>query len=237
MFDLSVVSSGAFAPAWKILLPMFEQHSGLRVQSQAGASVGDAPTAVPQRLARGEDVDVVIMSGPALSDMMAAGFVSARQDLALSRIGLAVRAGAAVPDIATPEALTTVLLGAGRIALSRSVSGVYVQETLLARLGIAEAVAGRLVFASGEPAGAILARGEADVALQQVSELKPVAGIALVGPIAEEVQLATMFAAGLVARSARTEAGRLLLAFLASEAAHAVIRESGMDPTLAHTSA
>jgi len=230
MFDLEIVSSGAFAPAWKILLPMFEQQSGLKLQSQAGASVGDAPTAVPQRLARGEDIDVVIMSGPALSDMMAAGFVSARQDLALSRIGLAVQAGAAVPDIATPEALTTVLLGAGRIALSRSVSGVYVQERLLARLGIAEAVSERLVFAAGEPAGAILARGEADVALQQVSELKPVAGITLVGPIAEDVQLATMFAAGLVASSTRAETGLALMRFLVSGAARGAIEASGMDP-------
>jgi len=230
MFDLSIVSSGAFAPAWKVLLPMFEQQSGLKLQSQAGASVGDAPTAVPQRLARGEDIDVVIMSGPALADMMAAGFVSARQDLALSRIGLAVQAGAAVPDIATPEALTTVLLGAGRIALSRSVSGVYVQERLLARLGIAEAVSGRLVFAAGEPAGAILARGEADVALQQVSELKPVAGITLVGPIAEDVQLATMFAAGLVASSTRAETGLALMRFLVSGAARGAIEASGMDP-------
>jgi molybdate transport system substrate-binding protein len=230
MFDLSIVSSGAFAPAWKVLLPMFEQQSGLKLQSQAGASVGDAPTAVPQRLARGEDIDVVIMSGPALADMMAAGFVSARQDLALSRIGLAVRAGATVPDIATPEALTTVLLGAGRIALSRSVSGVYVQERLLARLGIAEAVSERLVFALGEPAGAILARGEADVALQQVSELMPVAGITLVGPIAEDVQLATMFAAGLVASSTRAETGLALMRFLVSGAARGAIEASGMDP-------
>jgi molybdate transport system substrate-binding protein len=230
MFDLSIVSSGAFAPAWKVLLPMFEQQSGLKLQSQAGASVGDAPTAVPRRLARGEDIDVVIMSGPALAHMMAAGFVSARQDLALSRIGLAVQAGAAVPDIATPEALTTVLLGAGRIALSRSVSGVYVQERLLARLGIAEAVSERLVFAAGEPAGAILARGEADVALQQVSELKPVAGITLVGPIAEDVQLATMFAAGLVASSTRAETGLALMRFLVSGAARGAIEASGMDP-------
>lgn len=227
---LSVVCSGAFAPAWRILRPLFESESGIGVESQAGASVGTAPTAVPQRLARGENIDVVIMSGPALSEMMALGYVTERRDLARSRIGLAVRAGADVPEIATPGALARVLLSASKIALSRSVSGEFVRDSLLPRLGVADAVAGRLIFAAGEPAGAIVARGDAGIALQQLSELRPVAGITLVGPLPDEVQLETIFAAGLVARSAHPGPAHALMRFLAAPAARGAILSTGMEP-------
>jgi molybdate transport system substrate-binding protein len=227
---LRVVCSGAFAPAWRVLASMFEQESGASIDSQAGASVGDAPTAVPQRLARGEDLDVVIMSGPALSDMSAAGFVTERVDLARSLIGAAVRQGAPVPDIATPDALRATLLACGGIALSRSVSGVYVHTTMLAALGIADAVAGRIRFASGEPAGALVARGEAEIAFQQVSELLPVPGLTLLGPLPADLQLVSMFSAGLVATSTRVAAARALMAFLVSAQAGPVVMESGMEP-------
>ncbi len=227
---LRVVCSGAFAPAWRSLAAMFEQATGARIDSQAGASVGDASTAVPQRLARGETLDVVIMSGPALSDMMAAGYVTERTDLARSLIGAAIRAGGPAPDISTPDALRATLLAARSVALSRSVSGVHVHTTMLPALGIADTVADRIRFATGEPAGALVVRGEAEIAFQQISELRPVAGLTLLGTLPDELQLATIFAAGLVATSSNAEAARRLMAYLVSPAAGSVITESGMDP-------
>jgi molybdate transport system substrate-binding protein len=228
--SIRVVSSGAFAPAYGVLVPMFEARTGAEIESLRGPSLGPDPSSVPNRLKRGEDIDVVIMSGPGLKQMMEEGYVSERTDLALSLIGLAVRAGAAVPDISTPEALRATLLAASSIGTSVSVSGAYVRETMLGLLGIADEVRDKIRTVTGEPVAALIARGEVELGFQQISELKPVAGITLVGKLPDAVQQVTAFSAGLVAASRQPDEARALIRFLSSADAAPVIIASGMEP-------
>jgi molybdate transport system substrate-binding protein len=194
--------------------------------------MGNTPDAVPMRLQRGEPIDVVIMVGYALSDLIKGGKVIAnsRVDLARSSIGVAVRAGAPKPDISSVDALRRALLEAKSIAYSDSASGVYVSTELFKRLGIADQVAGKSRMIPAEPVGAVVARGEAEIGFQQVSELKPIAGIDLVGPLPPELQKVTIFSAGIVVGAREPEAARALIAFLASPAAAGAIKASGMEP-------
>lgn len=153
-----------------------------------------------------------------------------RVDLARSSIGVAVRAGAPKPDISSVDALRRTLLEAKSIAYSDSASGVYISTELFKRLGIADQVAGKSRMIPAEPVGAVVARGEAEIGFQQVSELKPIAGIDLVGPLPPELQKITIFSAGIVVGAREPDAARALIAFLASPAAAAAIKESGMEP-------
>jgi molybdate transport system substrate-binding protein len=227
-----VVSSGGFAAAYRALAPEFERTTGNTLVTNWGPSMGDTPDAVPARLRRGEAIDVVIMVGYALDDLIKQGKVVAdsRVDLARSGIGMAVRAGAPKPDISSVDALRRTLLAAKSIAYSDSASGVYISTELFKRLGIAGQVASKSRMIPAEPVGAVVARGEAEIGFQQLSELKPIAGIDLAGPLPPEVQKFTVFSAGIVAGTKEPEAARALITFLASPAAAAAIRESGMDP-------
>lgn len=117
------------------------------------------------------------------------------------------------------DALRRTLLAAKSIAYSDSASGVYIQNETLKRLGIAEQVAGKARMIPAEPVGAVVARGEAEIGFQQISELRPIKGIDLVGPLPPEVQQATVFSAGIVSNSQEPEAARALIRFLASPAA------------------
>ncbi len=227
---IRVVSSGAFAPAYGVLVPIYESRAGVAIESLRGPSLGPDPSSVPNRLRRGEDIDVVIMSGPGLAQMIAEGLVSEGTGLARSLIGLAVRAGTPVPDISTPEALRATLLAASSIGTSVSVSGAYVRETMLGLLGIADAVRDKVRVVTGEPVAALIARGEVELGFQQISELKPVKGITLLGKLPDAVQQETVFSAGLVAASRQQGAARVLIRFLASADAAAAIVESGMEP-------
>jgi len=134
-----------------------------------------------------------------------------------------------VPDIGTVDAFKRTLLDARSIAFSTSASGVYVTG-LFQRLGIADAVRARLKQIQGEPVGAVVARGEAEIAFQQVSELLPVPGIDLVGPLPPDIQEITVFAAGLHARAPEPAAAKALAGHLATPAAAPVIRKHGMEP-------
>jgi molybdate transport system substrate-binding protein len=194
--------------------------------------MGNTPDTVPVRIQRGEPIDVVIMVDYALSDLIKGGKVIAdsRVELARSSIGVAVRAGAPKPDISSVDALRRTLLEAKSIAYSDSASGVYISTELFKRLGIADQVAGKSRMIPAEPVGAVVARGEAEIGLQQLSELKPIAGIDLVGPLPPEVQKITIFSAGIVVGAREPDAARALIAFLASPAAAAAIKESGMEP-------
>jgi molybdate transport system substrate-binding protein len=229
---INIVSSGGFAAAYRMLAPEFERTTGNTLVTSWGPSMGHTPDAVPARLRRGEAIDVVIMVGYALGDLIKQGRVVAdsRVDLARSGIGIAVRAGAPKPDISSVDALRRTLLAAKSIAYSDSASGVYVSTELFRRLGIADQVASKSRMIPAEPVGAVVARGEAEIGFQQISELKPIAGIDLVGPLPPEVQKFTIFSAGIVVGSREPEAAKALINFLASPAAAATIRESGMEP-------
>ena len=230
--EIHVVSSGGFATAYKTLAPAFEQSTGNTVSTGWGPSMGATTNAVPARLARQEPIDVLIMVGYALENLMKQGIIApgTQVDLARSGIGVVVRTGAPHPDISTPAALRQALLDAKSVAYSDSASGVYIENEMFHRLGIEAQMHGKARMIPATPVGEIVARGDADLGFQQISELKPIQGIDLVGPLPPEVQQVTIFSAGVLARSAQPEAARALIAYLASPAAAAAIRDSGMEP-------
>jgi len=230
--EVHVVSSGGFAAAYRALAPEFERDTGNTLVIGWGPSMGQTVDAVPARLARNEPVDVLIMVGYALGQLVDQGKVSAasRVDLAQSGIGVVVKAGAPRPDIGGVDALRRTLLAAKSIAYSDSASGVYIQNEMFKRLGIAEQVAGKTRMIPAEPVGAVVARGDAEIGFQQISELRPIKGIDLVGPLPPEVQQVTVFSAGILSNSREPEAAGALIRFLASPAAASAIAESGMEP-------
>jgi molybdate transport system substrate-binding protein len=235
--ELRVVSSGGFAAAYRALLPTYERAGGNSVVTEWGPSMGATPQAIPQRLARGEPIDVVIMAGDALATLIKEGKVRAesRVDLARSLIAVAVRAGAAKPDISSSEAVKRALLGARSIAYSDSASGVYLSTELFARLGIADAIREKSRMIPAEPVGQVIARGEAELGFQQMSELLPVAGIDIVGKLPAELQKVTVFSAGIVVTAKEPEAAASLIAFLASPAAEEAVTKSGLEPMVPAT--
>jgi len=230
--ELKVMNSGGFATAYLDLIPEFERATGNTVTTAWGPSMGTTPDAIPARLQRGEPVDAVIMVGYALGDLIKQGKILAdsRIDLARSKIGMVVRAGAPKPDISSIEAFKQALIAAKSIAYSDSASGVYVSTELFQRLGIADELRAKSKEIKGERVGNVVARGEAEIGFQQISELLPVRGIDLVGPLPPELQKITVFSAGIAVNAKDPRAAKALLDFLASPAAIAAIKKSGLDP-------
>jgi molybdate transport system substrate-binding protein len=232
--ELNVMSSGGFTAAYRDLLPEFERATQNKVVTASGASMGGAPDSIPSRLQRGEPADVVIMAGPALDELIKQGKVVAgsRVDLARSIIGMAVRAGAPKPDISSVDALKRTLLQAKSIAYSASASGVYLSKELFPRLGIADQIKGKSKRIESERVGTVVARGDAEIGFQQVSELLPIQGIDYVGPLPPEVQQVTVFSAGVAVGAKEPDAGRALIKFLSSPAAAPAIKKSGLEPVI-----
>jgi len=224
MANIKVMLSAAFKEAYLELVPPFERASGHKVENLWVPSVQ-----MMNRLKGGETVDLVILSAAALEDLRKAGIVSERTDLAKSGIGVAVKAGAPRPDISSGEALKRAVLAAKGIAYSTGPSGIYLIK-LFERMGIAEQIKSRVKQVQGVPAGSIVARGEAELAFQQVSELLPVPGIELVGPLPPDVQEITIFSAGLHAKAPHPDAARALVKHLTAPAAAPVIKNKGMEP-------
>jgi len=230
--EVRVMISGGLTAAFNALVPEFERTTGNKVSTAYGPSMGTTVNAIPVRLERGEPADVLIMVGYALGDLVKNGKVVAdsRVDLVKSLIGIAVKTGAPKPDISSPEALKRALLAAKSVAYSDSASGVYVSTEMFAKLGIADAMKDKARKIPATPVGEIVARGEAEIGFQQMSELKPVEGIDIVGPLPDELQKITMFSAGIATASKEPDAGKALIKFLASPAARAELIKSGMDP-------
>ena len=229
--DIRVMTSGAFTAAFLDLIPQFERSTQNKVVV-AATSMGTGPNAIPSRLERGEPVDVVIMADAALVNLIKDGkvLVESRVALARSGIGMAVRAGARRPDISSVDALKRTLLQAKSIAYSSSVSGQYLSTELFQRLGIADQIVRKSRRIEGERVGTAVARGEAEIGFQQISELLPVPGIDFVGPLPPELQKVTVFSAGVAVHSRISKLAYELVRFLASpEAAHAITK-SGMEP-------
>lgn len=230
--ELHVLTSGGFTAAFNALSEEYEAQSKAEIMTAYGPSMGETANAIPARLNRREPADVVILARGALDKLAEQGLVlpGSQIDLGLSRIAIAVREGAPVPDISTPEAIAKALLGARSVAWSDSASGVYVQTVLLDRLGVAEEVKrkGRMIPAT--PVGEIVARGEAEIGFQQLSELKPVKGIHIVGLLPESLQKVTAFSAGVVSYSAHQDDARALIAYLSSKKAYPTITLSGLQP-------
>jgi homoserine O-acetyltransferase len=229
--DIVVMTSGAFTAAYLELAPGFE-HSTKHKLITATTTMGTGAESIPNRLARGERADVVIVAAEALEDLIKAGRIvpGSRVDLARSSIAMAVRAGARKPDISSVDGLKRALLDAKSIAYSASVSGDYLATELFQELGIADQMKGKSQRIERERVGAVVARGDAEIGFQQVSELLPIPGIVIVGTLPAEVQRITVFSAGIATRSPHPASARALVSFLASPAAAGIVTKSGMEP-------
>lgn len=234
--DVHVMISAGFYRVYSELGPAFERASGHHLLTTRGPSMGDSPEAIPTRLTRGEAADVVILDGGAANELAKRGLVRAasKVELARSQIGMVVRAGAAKPDIGTVEAFRSALLAAKSIAYSDSGSGTYLSTVLFAKLGVADQVASKSRKVrgppSGEPVAAVIARGEAEIGFQQVSELTHVAGADFVGTIPAELQPGFSFAGVLTSNARQPEAATALIRFLASREAAPAILKAGLTP-------
>jgi molybdate transport system substrate-binding protein len=233
--EIKVMTSGGFTAAYNELTPQYEQATQDKVATAYGASTGGAPDSIPSRLERGEPADIVILAAPALEELVKQGKVvpGSRVDLVRSTIGMAVRSGAPKPDISTVDALKRTLLDAKSIAYSASASGVYLSTELFQRLGIADQVMPKSKRIVSERVGTVVARGDAEIGFQQVSELLPIQGIDYVGPLPAEVQKVTIFSAGIAVGAKEPEAARALIKFFTSPAAAPVITKTGLEPITA----
>ncbi|HEY1235876.1 MAG TPA: substrate-binding domain-containing protein [Candidatus Binatia bacterium] len=230
--EIRIMTSGAFTAAYRALIPRLEQLTGKKLVT-AATSIGTDENSIPNRLRRHESVDVVIVADAVLRGFIKDGLIVADSyaPLARSAIGMAVRAGAPKPDIATVDALVSTLLRARSIAYSASVSGDYLTQELLQRLGIADRVLPKCRrIEGGERVGAVIARGDAEIGFQQLSELLPVPGIDHITALPAEVQKVSVFSAGIAASSTDSDAARSVIDFLASPEAVEAIKESGLEP-------
>jgi molybdate transport system substrate-binding protein len=215
--EIKVVTSGGFTAAYLELVPEYESSTHIKIAI---------------RLERGESIDVVIMAGSALDDLIKQGKVrsGSRVDLVKSYIGMAVKAGAPRPDISTVDALKHTLLTAKSIAYSDSASGVYLSTELFPKLGVFEQIKNKSRKIEADPVGGVVATGEFEIGFQQISELRPVNGIDIVGPLPPGAQRVTVFAAGIPTAAMHPEAAKALIEWLASPAAYAAIKKSGLEP-------
>ena len=229
---IAVATSGGLAAAYDLLAPRFQDETGLRLVTSYGASTGGAPDSIPARLGRGERFDVLIMSQAGLNALAARGLVrsDSRIDLASSSIGMAVREGAPVPDISTPETFVETLLAAESIGYSASVSGAYISTELLPRLGLAEQLAPKSRRIVSERVAAVVARGEIEIGFQQVSEILSIEGAAYVGPIPDEYQRVTTFSTGITTNAENPDGAQRLIDFFSSAEAASTIAETGLEP-------
>jgi molybdate transport system substrate-binding protein len=232
--NIQVITSGAFAEALKALVLEYEKQSPNKVIISYGSSMGTAPDSIPSRLARDEKFDVLILASPALDSFIKSGAVQpgTRVDLVASVIGVAVKAGAPKPDISTVPALRQALLNAKSVAYSASASGTYLSTELFPKMGIAEQMSKTAKKIYSERVGTVVARGDAELGFQQVSELIPIPGIDFIGEIPSEVQQTVLFSAGITSNVGNVDASRDLIAFLASPKAVPTIQKAGLKPVL-----
>jgi molybdate transport system substrate-binding protein len=229
--QMKVIISGGFSGAYEKLLPEFEQASGIKVATGSGASQGDGPQTIGAQLARGEKADVVILSREGLDGLITAGRIAAGSDadLATVGIGVAVRKGAAKPDLGTVDAVKQALLNARVVAVPASTSGIWLVKELFPKLGIAETINVK-VSPRGAGATAMVAAGEADIGVLPVSEILHDKGVELAGVLPAEVQFIQTFSAAVVAGASEADAGKRLIEFLTSPRAAEAIKAAGLEP-------
>jgi molybdate transport system substrate-binding protein len=235
--EVRVMISGGLTAAYQVLVPEFEKATGNKVITAYGPSMGTTVNAIPVRLARGEPADVLILVGYALDDLIKQGKATAdsKVDLVKSPIGIAVKSGAPKPDISSADSIKRALLAAKSVAYSDSASGVYISTEFFQKLGIADAMKDKARKIPATPVAEIVAHGDAEIGLQQFSEMLPVPGVDIVGPLPADLQKVTVFSAGIASVSKEPDAGKALIKFLASPAASAALVKSGLEPIPAGT--
>ena len=223
--EITVVASGGPLPdVLGTLMPMFETATGNKVK----ISFKGAP-AIAADVKQGA-VDLVITNTEVVDRMATGGDVVGNDKtlLMISKVGIAVKAGASKPDISTPDKLKAALLAAKTVGYSQGASGQHIL-TVIQKLGIADAVKGKAVIAQGRPVGAAIASGEAEIGMQQVAELRPVAGIDVIGELPADLQKQIPYSAGVAAKAKDAATARALVSFLRSQPAQDVLKRKGMD--------
>jgi molybdate transport system substrate-binding protein len=228
---MHVLISGGFHGPYNALLPEFERASGIKVTTGSGASQGSGPQTIAAQLARGVPADVVILSREGLDDLIAAKKIIAGTDVDLARVpvGVAVRTGTPKPDVSTVETFKQALLKAKTVAIPGSTSGIWLTTELFPKLGIAGKINVKLT-PRGTDSAAMVAAGDADLAVQPTSEIMHARGVDFAGNIAAEIQFVQTFSAAVVTGSREIAGSRRLIEFLASARASEAIRKSGMEP-------
>jgi molybdate transport system substrate-binding protein len=225
--EIRVMASNAIKEAYLELVPRFEQASRHKVVTSFVGS-----TDIMQRMKSGESTDLVILAANSVDELIELGKVvpGSRVDLAKSGVGVAVRTGAPKPDISSGDALKRALLAAKSIAYSSGPSGAYLAG-LFQRMGIADELKPKIrQTPPGAAVGDLIARGEAEIGFQQVSELLSIKGIDFLGPLPPDIQQITVFSAGVHVSATEPGAAKALVRFLTSPAAVPVIRKTGMEP-------
>jgi molybdate transport system substrate-binding protein len=223
--EITVVSSGGPLPeVMGTLVPMFEKASGHKVK----ISFKGQP-AIAADIKQG-GVDLVVTNTEVVDELAKGGDIVANGKtlLMISKVGVAVRAGAAMPDISTADKLKAALLAAKTVGYSQGASGQHFLA-VIDKLGITDAVKAKAVIAQGQPVGAVIAKGDAEIGVQQVAELLPVSGIDFVGEMPGDLQKQIPYSAGIPANAKDPETARALVAFLRSASALAVLGRKGMD--------
>lgn len=206
------------------LSPAFARARGCTV-----TRLYDSSVALMARIASGETGDAAVFTSGAVDELIAQEKLMSRTDLARSFVGIAVKAGAPKPDIATPDKFKAAMLAAKSVARSETgASGLYF-ASLIARLGIADAMTPKLVVQDGI-VGKLAASGVAEIAVQQISELMQADGIDIVGPLPDELQSITTFSAGVFKGAGQGALAEAFVADLASPAHAALVRAKGMEP-------
>jgi molybdate transport system substrate-binding protein len=228
--EIKVLTAGAFKQVVLALAPEFEKTSGHKITLD-----NDTVGALVKRIAGGEAFDVAILSPAALGNLAKAGKAApGAVPLAKVGVGVVVKEGAPRPDIATVAAFKQALIAAKSVAYidpaAGGSSGIYVAG-LLDRLGIADAVKPKAKLIKGGAVAEHIANGEAEIGIHQISEILPVKGATLVGPLPAEIQNYTVYAAGVGAAARDRAAAEALVKFLAGPAAAPVLKAKGMEPT------
>ena len=222
---MRVLSSLAIKEAYLELVPAFQAKAKQPVDTEWLGMVD-----IMKRVKSGEAADIVIASQKALGELKSLGKVEAVVDLATSGVAVAVKKGAKRPDIGSADAVKRALRAAKSLAYSSGPSGVYLAE-LFQKWGIAEELKAKSTQTPpGTAVGPLVARGEAEIGFQQMSELLPIPGIDIIGPLPAEIQVITTFSGGVHVAAREAEAARAWLAFLTSPQSAAVLRRHGMEP-------
>lgn len=229
--SLRVITSGALAKAVEDLLPEYVLASGAEVELSFGSSLGAAADSIPTRLRNGEQFDLLFLAEAAHGEYAASGLIHDRWlPLVESHIGAAVRVGAPVPDISTVEAFRSTLLKSGSVALAASASGIYLSTVVFPALGIDQAMKSIARTVYSERVGKVVARAEADLGFQQMSELLPIPGIQVIGRLPAKLARAFVFGAGFGLSETNRPAAEDFLSFMTSKHSLSVIRSTGLDP-------
>ena len=232
MTTVQVLCSGAFVDVLRCISQDFERSMGVALNIKPGMSSGNTGRAIPWRLLQGEAADIVIVFDEVLDELTEQGFVDAgtKLPIAASKLGIAVRRGDELPDISSSTGLREALVKAKSIAYSASSSGIFVSEVLFPRLGIVDVVGPKSRRIDNERVGSVVARAEAEIGFQQMSELVPLGDLLVVGKLPEELQQTKFISAGICVGAANRTAAQLVCRHFSQPLAAEHMAKGGLDP-------